>query len=199
VNREIERLERALTAAILRRDGPTAHTIERELQMARRRAVPLPPVVLPLVTRALPEPVVKAVDIERRIVTGWASTSSPDYLDDIVEPRGAKYRTPLPVLWGHQRDKPIGTANEVKTSAKGIWIKATIAKFDKPGIMRDLTDMAWDCCRSGLARGFSIGFRPIDVEALPGGRGYRYKTFHLLETSLVVIGANSEAVVESVG
>ena len=48
---------------------------------------------------------------DKRIFRGIASTATPDRMEDIVEPQGAKYRLPLPLLSQHDHHLPIGTMN----------------------------------------------------------------------------------------
>ena len=43
----------------------------------------------------------KAVDEDARIITGMATTPTPDRLQDVVEPRGAQFKLPIPFLWQH--------------------------------------------------------------------------------------------------
>lgn len=37
----------------------------------------------------------------KRIIRGTATTSSVDRAGDIVDPRGAEFKLPLPLLWQH--------------------------------------------------------------------------------------------------
>lgn len=41
-------------------------------------------------------------------ITGTASTPTTDRMGDVVEPMGAKFKTPMPLLWQHESDKPVG-------------------------------------------------------------------------------------------
>jgi hypothetical protein len=45
---------------------------------------------------------VKSIDEDQRILIGVASTPSTDSYGDIVEPEGAEYKLPLPLLWQHK-------------------------------------------------------------------------------------------------
>ena len=51
---------------------------------------------------------VKSVDDEKRVITGVASTPTPDRVGDIVEPLGAKFALPMPLLWQHQHETDFG-------------------------------------------------------------------------------------------
>jgi hypothetical protein len=55
---------------------------------------------------------VKSVDEDKRIITGIATTPTPDRMGDIVEPLGVKFKNPLPLLWQHRSgDKPVGLSS----------------------------------------------------------------------------------------
>lgn len=51
--------------------------------------------------RAYSSLVIKAVDEEKRIIRGIATTPTPDRVGDIVEPLGVKFSNPLAFLWQH--------------------------------------------------------------------------------------------------
>lgn len=137
---------------------------------------------------------VKAVDGEQRIIRGIASTPSPDRMGDVVEPLGAKFKTPMPLLWQHQHDKPVGHVTFAQPNKDGIPFEAKLASIDEPGALKDRVDEAWQSVKSGLVTAVSIGFQAIDgaYERLKDG-GLRFKEWEWLELSLVTIPANSEA------
>ena len=58
----------------------------------------------------------KGVDDETRTITGMASTPSPDRLNDVVEPKGAQFKLPIPFLWQHDSGQPIGHVTHAKVS-----------------------------------------------------------------------------------
>jgi HK97 family phage major capsid protein/HK97 family phage prohead protease len=138
----------------------------------------------------------KAYDDENdeRIVKGIASTPSPDRSNDIVLPEGAEFTLPMPLLSQHGHDYPIGQVIEAKVTKAGIEITAKIAK----GI--DYVDRAWAQIKSGLVRGFSIGFRPMeyDEHKNANGYGYTFKKYEIYEISAVTIPANAEATISMV-
>src|SRR5262247_2898647 len=102
---------------------------------------------------------VKAVDEDLRTITGMATTPAPDRLEDVVEPEGAQFKLPLPLLWQHDVRQPIGQVTHANVSKAGIEIVAKIAKG-----VTDEIDRAWKLIKGGLVPGLSIGFKPIDVE-----------------------------------
>lgn len=68
---------------------------------------------------------VKSVNEDERIITGIASTPSPDRDGDIMEPEGAKFRSDTPFLWQHDRSQPIGTCTP-KMVKEGLQITAKL-------------------------------------------------------------------------
>lgn len=137
--------------------------------------------------------VVKEIDDEKRIITGIASTPSTDRHGDIVEPAGAVYTLPIPLLWQHDHHDPIGWVTAAKVTKKGIEIVAEIA--------RDVTDdieNKWKKIKSGLVRGLSIGFRGLDIEEIPHSWGVIFQKWEWLELSAVTIPANMDASITSV-
>jgi hypothetical protein len=59
-------------------------------------------------TKAYSTLVIKAVDDDKREITGIASTPGTDRDGDIVEPAGAEFILPVPLLWQHRSAEPIG-------------------------------------------------------------------------------------------
>jgi len=138
--------------------------------------------------------IVKSIDAEQRIISGIATSPATDLVGDVVEPRGAVYSLPLPLLLDHNHQQPVGQVLSAQASDKAITFRAKIAKVEEPGRVRDLTDEAWHSVRERLRASVSIGFTadPKGVERLPGG-GLHYKKWTWLELSLVSVPANSEA------
>lgn len=136
----------------------------------------------------------KSVDEDQRIIRGIASTPAPDRSNDIVEPNGAKFKLPIPLLSQHDHTKPIGNVIEAKITAKGIEIVAQLAK----GI--DYVDVAWAQIKSGLIRGLSIGFRPLEYQEHKNsdGYGYTFSSWEWYELSAVTVPANADASISMV-
>ena len=59
---------------------------------------------------------IKEMDDEKRIITGIASTPTPDRMDDIVEPKGAQFTLPIPFLWQHRHAEPVGHVVDASVS-----------------------------------------------------------------------------------
>ena len=136
---------------------------------------------------------IKEMDDDARVIMGIASTPTPDRMADVVLPEGAVFKLPIPLLWQHRSDQPIGNVTQAKVTKKGIEIVAEIAKG-----VSDEIDRAWSLIKSGLVRGLSIGFRGLDTEQIPNSWGVIYQRWEWLELSAVTIPANAEASITSV-
>lgn len=152
----------------------------------------------PKVQRAYAVLELKAVDVEQRVLTGIATTPSTDRMGDIVEPDGAEFNLPLPLLWQHDSDQPVGWVTAAKATASGINVTAKIAQIDEPGTLKDRIDAAWQSLKSGLVRGLSIGFAPIEESDISGTWGTRFTKWEWLELSCVTIPANQDASIQTI-
>lgn len=140
---------------------------------------------------------VKSVDEDKRIIRGIATTPTPDRVGDIVEPLGVKFSNPLPLLWQHMSDKPVGECTFDKPTKNGIKFEATLPVVDEPGALKDRIDEAWQSVKLKLVRGVSIGFRAIEYAWMDDG-GIRFIASEVLELSLVTIPANADATIQSI-
>jgi HK97 family phage prohead protease len=109
-----------------------------------------------------------------------------------VEPKGAEFALPIPLLWQHDSTQPIGHVTAAKVSASGIEVTASLVKIDEPGVLKDRLDEAWQSIKAGLVRGFSIGFKPIEEARIGDTYSYRYLKWLWLELSAVTIPANAD-------
>jgi HK97 family phage major capsid protein/HK97 family phage prohead protease len=141
---------------------------------------------------------VKSFDDDSRTITGIATTPETDRVGDIVEPKGAQYKLPIPLLWQHRGDSPIGHVTAAKVTADGIEITAQIETMDEPGELKSLLDKAWQSIKKGLVRGLSIGFRPIESADIEGTYAQRFTKWEWLELSAVTIPANADATIQTV-
>lgn len=135
----------------------------------------------------------KASSDDKRILTGIATTPTPDRMGDIVDPKGAEFELPIPFLWQHDSTQPIGHVTKAKVTANGIEVEVQITKWDKPGKLKDRLDECWDTLKAGLVRGLSIGFSPKEYTFLKDGSGLHFLRWAWLELSGVTIAANGEA------
>lgn len=135
---------------------------------------------------------IKSFDDEQRIIEGIASTPTPDRTQDVVVPTGVTMSLPLPFLYQHNANQPIGHVIAAKVTEAGIAITAQIAKGVAPFI-----DEAWSLIKAGLVQGLSIGFRPTkDPKPIKGTYGVRFDDWELMEVSAVTIPANAEASIQ---
>lgn len=141
---------------------------------------------------------VKAADDASRVISGIATTPTPDRMGDIVEPKGAQFTLPLPLLWQHDASKPVGHVLDAKVTAEGIEVRAQLAMIDEPGVLKDRLDEAWQSLKSGLVRGFSIGFKAIEAARIKDTWSEHFLKWDWLELSLVTIPANAEASITSI-
>jgi len=139
----------------------------------------------------------KAVNEEERIIEGVATSPSPDRLGDIVNPMGAKFSLPIPLLWQHNHDEPIGHVIEASPSPEGIWFKAKIASTVEPGKLKELLDFAWQSIKMKLVAAVSIGFKPDKYSFLDTG-GIEFSEWEWYELSAVTIPAQAEATISAV-
>lgn len=137
-------------------------------------------------------------DDENYHIEGTATTPRPDRVGDIVEPMGAKFSIPMPLLWQHNRDKPVGQVTLAKPTKKGIPFKATLPKVLEAGSLRDRIEEAVQSIKYKLVAAVSIGFRAVKdkYEFMEDG-GIRFNEWEWLELSLVTIPANSDAKIKS--
>ncbi len=129
---------------------------------------------------------VKSLDDDQRIIKGYASTPELDRQGDRMSSEGAKFALPLPLLWQHRHDQPIGQVLAATVTKSGIEITAQIAKGVLPRI-----DEAWALIKAGLVRGLSIGWLPLDATFIDGA--FHVKSWEWLELSAVTVPANAAA------
>jgi HK97 family phage prohead protease len=140
---------------------------------------------------------IKSVNDGDRVIRGVATTPTPDRMGDIVDPLGVTFKNPLPLLWQHRADQPIGTVQFDKPTKDGITFEATIANVDEDGTLKDRLDEAWQSIKTGLVRAVSIGFRALEYSFMDEG-GIRFISSEVLELSAVTIPANADATINQI-
>ncbi len=135
---------------------------------------------------------------DERIITGIASTPSTDRDDDVLEPMGAKFALPIPLLWQHNHNQPIGEVIDAKITENGIEITAKIAKINEDGKLKARIDEAWQSIKSGLVKCLSVGFKVKEYNYLESSWGLHIKEWEWYELSVVTVPANPDAVITSV-
>lgn len=134
----------------------------------------------------------RAIDDERREFEGIANTAALDDHGTIIEPAGARFKLPLPLLWQHDQHTPVGEITEARL-VDGKWrVRGSIRKIEEAGPVKDATDRAWQNVKHKLVRGLSIGFQPLKQKA------NRFIEWAWRELSLVTIPSNQEATIEMV-
>jgi HK97 family phage major capsid protein/HK97 family phage prohead protease len=141
---------------------------------------------------------IKSFNEETREITGIATTPTPDSYGDIVEPKGADFKLPIPFLYQHDASQPIGHVTKAKVSKEGIEVVIKLVKTDEPGTLKDRLDEAWQSIKLKLVRGLSIGFRSIEHTFIEGTNGIHFLKWLWLELSAVTIPANSEATITAI-
>lgn len=141
---------------------------------------------------------VKSMDEDKREIVGIATTPAVDRAGDIVEPDGAEFKLPIPLLWQHDSGSPVGHVLSAKVGKNGIEVVARFAKSDEPGKLKELLDYAWQCVKQQLVRGLSIGFKPLETARIGDSYSYRYIKWLWLELSAVTVPMNGEATITTI-
>jgi HK97 family phage major capsid protein len=144
---------------------------------------------------------VKAVSESKDFVTveGVASTPTTDRMGDVVEPLGAKFKTPMPFMLHHDATLPVGQVTFAQPTAKGIPFRAQLPIVREPGVVQNRVNEAIHSLKYNLIGAVSIGFTAVEsaVERLKTG-GLRFKEWNWMELSMVTIPANPDAVITGV-
>lgn len=141
---------------------------------------------------------IKSIQDEKRVLSGTASTPTPDRVRDIVEPLGMTQRGPINLFLYHAHDKPVGHVEFGRPKKTGIPFEASIPDVVEAGTVRERVNEAWHSVKYRLLQAVSIGFTPLDdaVELLKDG-GLRFMKWEMLELSLVGVPANPDALINA--
>lgn len=122
---------------------------------------------------------------------GW-KFGQPDRIGDEIEPGAfAKAAFPLPMLFGHDFNDPVGTW-ETGTEKGGAWHLSGKLLVGEVARAREVAALV----KAGAVRGLSIGFRTVKAAARSGG-GRIIKAIELFEVSLVTVPMHPGARVTS--
>lgn len=126
-------------------------------------------------------------------LTGLAwKFGTPDRIGDWIEPGAFKGVTlPIPMLFGHDMNDPVGTWDTAVEKADGLHITGKLL-VDEVVRAREVRALV----KSGAVRGLSIGFITKQANSRSGG-GRTIKALELLEASLVTIPMHPGAKVTS--
>ena len=145
---------------------------------------------------------IKSVDRAQRVITGIASTPEVDRGGDSMDPAGAQFRLPMPFLWAHDANQPIGEVFAAEVKSDGIHIQARISSVaaDAPPALKNRLETAWHSISAHppLVRGLSIGWSPIKSAVIAGTKFRRISEWIWGETSAVAIPMNASALITSV-
>lgn len=132
-------------------------------------------------------------------IEGVASTPQTDRVGDIVEPLGAKFAVPMPLLMDHKSTERVGRVEFAQVTEKGIPFRAFLPYIKEAGRLKERVDEAIHSLQYRLIGAVSIGFKGLDggVELMKTG-GLRFKSWEWLELSLVTIPANPGAMITGV-
>lgn len=132
-------------------------------------------------------------------IKGIASTPSVDRVGDIMDPMGAKFKIPMPLIMNHKHDLPVGHVTFARPTSSGIPFNAKLPIVKETGRVKDRVDEAIHSLKYDLISAVSVGFKAVEggVERIKSG-GIRFKEWTWLELSLVTIPANSEAVITAI-
>lgn len=142
---------------------------------------------------------VKAIDDDKRSISGIATTPAVDRVGDTINPLGATFAKSIPFLWQHMHDHPVGETVFGTPTAAGIPFETRFVSPDlvESATLKDRLQMAWDSVKTGLVRAVSIGFRPIKYAYMENG-GIDFQEIEIFELSGVTIPANAQAVITTI-
>ncbi|MDG3575719.1 HK97 family phage prohead protease [Rhizobium sp. YJ-22] len=122
---------------------------------------------------------------------GW-KFGVPDRIGDDILPGAFKgARLPVPMLFGHDLNDPIGTWDTLTEKSDGLHLSGRLLVDEVPRA-REVRALV----KSGAVKGLSIGFISKSASSRAGG-GRTIKSLELLEVSLVTIGLHPGAKVTS--
>lgn len=137
-----------------------------------------------------------------RIITGTATTPKLDRDGDILDPMGAEFNLPMPFLWQHNHDEPIGWVEQATKTKNGIDVTIRIADLSQEvgtqaSKLKYMIDDAWLAIKSGLVTGLSVGFALKEFDWLENG-GLHIKSWDFYELSAVTIPANPDGKITNI-
>lgn len=135
----------------------------------------------------------KIMGSEAGVITGLAwKFGEPDRIGDWIEPGAFKGATlPLPMLFGHDMNDPVGTWDHAEEKSDGLHVTGKLL-VDEVVRAREVLALV----KSGAVRGLSLGFITKSAAPRKGG-GRLIKSLEWLEASLVTIPMHAGARVVS--
>jgi HK97 family phage prohead protease len=124
------------------------------------------------------------------------SDGSVDRYDDLIEPSGwdlrAFSKNPI-ALWQHDTSFPIGTWHDLGVRGDALRGRLCLAPLGTSERIDEIHRLV----EAGVLRSVSVGFIPIESEPRGNSKGTRYKRQSLVETSLVAVPANANALLQA--
>lgn len=118
--------------------------------------------------------------------------ATPDRVGDMIEPAAfRKAAFPLPMLFGHDQNDPVGVWEAAAEAKGGLMVKGRLLVEDVARA-REVRALV----KAGAIRGLSIGFATKKAVARAGG-GRTIKELELMEISLVTLPMHPGAQVTS--
>jgi HK97 family phage prohead protease/HK97 family phage major capsid protein len=121
------------------------------------------------------------------------SDETPDRMGDVIMADGwdlTDFRKHSPALFNHRSDFVIGRWTNVRTENKQLRGTLELARRGTSDRINEVISLV----EQGLLRAVSVGFQPREFEPLDKEKsGYRYTKQKLVETSLVSVPANPNA------
>jgi HK97 family phage major capsid protein/HK97 family phage prohead protease len=120
------------------------------------------------------------------------SDATPDRYGDVIEAAGwelKEFKTNPIALFNHNPDFPIGRWANVKVEKDKLVGELKMAPRGTSARIDELLNLI----DAGILRAVSVGFLPDEYEQMGRGHGSRYTKQRLIETSLVSIPANPNA------
>lgn len=136
---------------------------------------------------------IKTMDVARRTFEGVATTITADRGGDIVEPKGAVFKLPMPFLYQHNAEMPIGNITEAVPKKDRIDVFGYVDEVQTPPTLKERLDVAWTEIERKLIRGLSIGFNPLETARIKDTYSFHFLSWEWLELSAVTIPMNAEA------
>lgn len=142
----------------------------------------------------------KDFDDKTRRFKGIATTIAPDHSEDIVEPKGAEYKLPIPFLYQHDSRKPIGWIDKARVHSDRIEVEGYVETpdADAPETIVERLNTAWYELKKKMVRGLSIGFKPKEWSFIKETGGIHWLKWAWLELSMVTIAANAETFITAI-
>lgn len=137
---------------------------------------------------------IRAVNEAKRIIEGIATTPELARDGDIIETQGIQFKLPLPFLFQHNAQLPLGNVIDADVTSEGIYVRIQVGSAG----VADYIDEKWRIIKAGIVRGLSIGWRTLEEKFDKTIGGFRIIRSEWLELSAVPVPADPNATITSV-